>query len=323
MPIEFAEITQPDDTPRSTTRPRFGALDALGDWLAARQGATHATPPRRARIVVFAADHGIAARGVSARTPGQTPALAAALEQGGTPLGVLADVSGTAIRVVDVGIDSAEAAEAGEFTVRRGSGAIDTEDALTGDEAERAVRAGARVADDEVDSGADLLVPAELGVGATTPASVLVAALTGTEPVAVVGRGSGIDDHAWMRKTRAVRDALRRARPVLTDPMDLLRTVGGADVAALAGFLAQAAVRRTPVLLDGLVVCAAALLAEELAPGARSWWAAAHLTTEPAHALALEHLDLEPVLDLGFAEGSGTGAAALLPLLTMAARLAE
>ncbi|OQO89304.1 nicotinate-nucleotide--dimethylbenzimidazole phosphoribosyltransferase [Saccharomonospora piscinae] len=320
MPIEFAEITQPDDTPRSTTRPRFGALDALGDWLAARQGATHATPPRRARIVVFAADHGIAARGVSARTPGQTPALAAALEQGGTPLGVLADVSGTAIRVVDVGIDSAEA---GEFTVRRGSGAIDTEDALTGDEAERAVRAGARVADDEVDSGADLLVPAELGVGATTPASVLVAALTGTEPVAVVGRGSGIDDHAWMRKTRAVRDALRRARPVLTDPMDLLRTVGGADVAALAGFLAQAAVRRTPVLLDGLVVCAAALLAEELAPGARSWWAAAHLTTEPAHALALEHLDLEPVLDLGFAEGSGTGAAALLPLLTMAARLAE
>ncbi len=174
-----------------------------------------------------------------------------------------------------------------------------------------------------MDEGADLLVPTELGVGASTPAATLVAALTGTEPVAVVGRGSGIDDNTWMRKAAAVRDALRRARPVVTEPLELLRTAGGADLAALAGFLAQAAVRRTPVLLDDLSVCAAALLAEELAPGARSWWAAAHRTTEPAHAVALEHLDLEPLVDLGIAEGAGTGAVALLPLLANAARLAE
>ena len=164
-------------------------------------------------------------------------------------------------------------------------------------------------------------LPAILGVGVTTASSTLVAALTDTEPVAVVGRGSGIDDNAWMRKAAAIRDALRRARPVITEPLALLRTVGGADLAAIAGFLAQAAVRRTPVLLDGLAVCAAALLAEELAPGARAWWMATHRTTEPAHALALEHLDLSPLVDFGIAEGAGTGAAALVPLLSMAATL--
>ncbi len=206
--------------------------------------------------------------------------------------------------------------------VRDASGAIDVEDALGEDEVEAAVRAGAQVADDEVEAGADLLLAAGVGVGASTPASTLVAALTGAEPVAVVGRGSGIDDVTWMRKALAVRDGLRRARPVVTEPLELLRTAGGADLAALAGFLAQAAVRRTPVLLDGLVVSAAALLAEELAPGARAWWTAAHRGPEPAQALALEHLDLHPVVDLGIAEEGGYGALAVLPLLSMAARVA-
>ena len=121
---------------------------------------------------------------------------------------------------------------------------------------------------------------------------MLVAALTGAEPVAVVGRGSGIDDEAWMRKAAAVRDALRRARPHARDPLALLRVAGGADLAVLAGFLAQAAVRRTPVLLDGLVVVAAALVADELAPGARDWWLLAQRSPEPALALAAEHLEL-------------------------------
>ncbi|EIE98080.1 nicotinate-nucleotide--dimethylbenzimidazole phosphoribosyltransferase [Saccharomonospora glauca] len=318
MPIEFAEVSRPDDLPRTRSRRPFGTLDTLGDWLAACQGRTSPTPPRRTRIVVFAADHGIAAKGVSARSPEATRKLVAELRDGGTPLGILAGETGSGVRVVDVAVDNDDT---GEFKIRRGSGSIDSEDALTSDETERAVRVGMRIADAEVDEGADLLVPAELGVGTTTPAATVVAALTGTEPVAVVGRGSGIDDNAWMRKAAAIRDALRRARPVVTEPLELLRTVGGADLAALTGFLAQAAVRRTPVLLDGLTVCAAAMLAEELAPGACSWWLATHRTTEQAHALALEHLGLTPLVDFGIAEGAGTGTAALLPLLSMAARL--
>ena len=146
-------------------------------------------------------------------------------------------------------------------------------------------------------------MPGAIGVGATTPASVLVAAITGAEPVAVVGRGSGIDDETWMRKAAAIRDALRRARPHVRDPLALLRVAGGADLAVLAGFLVQAAVRRTPVLLDGLVPVAAALVADELAPGARDWWLLAQRSPEPALALAAEHLELTPLLDLQHAPG--------------------
>ena len=175
--------------------------------------------------------------------------------------------------------------------------------------------------DDEVDAGADLLVPGAIGVGATTPASVLVAAITGAEPVAVVGRGSGIDDETWMRKAAAIRDALRRARPHVRDPLALLRVAGGADLAVLAGFLVQAAVRRTPVLLDGLVPVAAALVADELAPGARDWWLLAQRSPEPALGLAAEHLELSPLLDLQMRLDDGSGAVAAVPLLAMAARL--
>ena len=186
---------------------------------------------------------------------------------------------------------------------------------------EQAIQAGRRIADDEVDGGADLLVAGDMGIGNTTPSAVLVAALTGAEPVAVVGRGTGIDDAAWMRKAAAIRDALRRARKVSGDPVALLRTSAGADLAAMAGFLAQAAVRRTPVVLDGMVVTAAAAVAEQLAPGARQWWVAGHRSVEPAHTLILDQLKLKPLLELDMRLGEGSGAVAALPLVLMSARI--
>jgi nicotinate-nucleotide--dimethylbenzimidazole phosphoribosyltransferase len=246
---------------------------------------------------------------------------------GGAAVNVLASVAGATVRVVDLAVDCpAEVAQAlpaqvTRYKVRRSSGRIDIEDALSQDEVEAAVAAGRAIADEEVDSGADLLIAGDMGIGNTTPAAVLVAALTGAEPVAVVGRGTGIDDAGWMRKAAAIRDALRRARPVVGEPLALLRTAGGADLAGMAGFLAQAAVRRTPVLLDGVVVAAAALVAEELAPGARAWWLAGHRSVEPAHTLSLEHLGLEPLLDLGMRLGEGSGALTALPLVLMAGRV--
>ena len=206
----------------------------------------------------------------------------------------------------------------GAHKVRRGSGDITVEDALTDDETAAAIAAGRAIADEEVDAGADLLIAGDMGIGNTTPAAVLVAALTNAEPVAVVGFGTGIDDAGWARKTAAVRDALFRTRPVLPDPVALLRCGGGADLAAMAGFCAQAAVRRTPLLLDGMAVTAAALVAERLAPGARLWWQAGHRSTEPGHALALTELDLEPILDLRMRLGEGSGAALAVPVLRAA-----
>jgi nicotinate-nucleotide--dimethylbenzimidazole phosphoribosyltransferase len=233
------------------------------------------------------------------------------------------------LRVVDVAVDHSPDAPAPDsplapdprYRVGAGTGRIDRTDALTEEETERALAVGRALVDEEVDGGADLLVPGAIGVGATTPASVLVAAVTGAEPVAVVGRGSGIDDETWMRKAAAIRDALRRARPHARDPLALLRVAGGADIAVLTGFLVQAAVRRTPVLLDGLVPVTAALIADEWAPGARDWWLLAQRSPEPALALAAEHLELTPVLDLQVRLDDGSGAVAAVPLLAMAARL--
>lgn len=325
----FPAVVPPDPEAERTARSRqltltkppgsLGRLEELSVWVAACQGVC---PPRqfgRARVVVFAGDHGVTASGVSAFPSEVTAQMVANFDAGGAAINVLAELAGAGVRVADIAVDAEPAnAVIGAHKVRRGSGNIAVEDALSAEQAQAAVQAGRAIADEEVDGGADLLIAGDMGIGNTTPATTLIAALTGSEPVAVVGRGTGIDDEGWARKTSAIRDALYRARGVIADPIGLLRVCGGADLAAMAGFLAQAAVRRTPVLLDGVVVTAAALVAEELAPGARAWWQAGHRSTEPAHTLALQRLDLEPILDLGMRLGEGSGAAVALPVLRAA-----
>lgn len=299
----------------------LGRLEELGAWLTACQGSC---PPRhvtRPRVVVFAGDHGIAEHGVSAYPSEVTAQMVGNFLAGGAAVNVLAAAAGATVRVVDIAVNSDTIEAISAHKVRRGSGVIDRDDALTEAEVASALATGKAIADEEIDGGADLLVAGDMGIGNTTPAVVVIAALTGAEPVAVVGRGTGIDDHAWMRKTAAVRDALYRTRSVRSDPVALLRTAAGADLAAITGFLAQAALRRTPVVLDGVVIGAAAMLAEELAPGARQWWVAGHRSTEPAHTMALEHLDLEPILDLGLRLGEGSGALVALPLVKAAVAL--
>jgi nicotinate-nucleotide--dimethylbenzimidazole phosphoribosyltransferase len=327
---DFPPIAAPDDAAAQAARARqerltkpsgsLGRLEDLSVWVSSCQGQC---PPRqfqRARVVVFAGDHGVAAAGVSAYPPEVTAQMVANFDSGGAAINVLAGVAGATVRVADiaVAVDEPLSEAIGAHKVRRGSGNIAVEDALTDGEAIAAVEAGRRIADEEVDAGADLLVAGDMGIGNTTPATVLIAALTESEPVAVVGRGTGIDDAGWMRKTTAVRDALYRARRHVGDPLALLRICSGADLAAMAGFCAQAAVRRTPLLLDGLVVTAAALVADRLAPGARQWWQAGHRSTEPAHGLALSQLGLTPIVDLGMRLGEGTGAAVALPIVRAA-----
>lgn len=327
--MEFAPVAPPDADVAAAARARqdtltkpkgaLGRLEDLSVWLASCQSAC---PPRqfdRARVVVFAGDHGVARTGVSAYPPEVTAQMVANFDAGGAAINVLADIAGATVRVVDMAVDADPlTAQVGAHKVRRGSGDITVEDALTDDETANALAAGRTIADEEVDAGADLLIAGDMGIGNTTAAAVLVAAMTNAEPVAVVGFGTGIDDAGWARKTAAIRDALYRARPVLPDPVGLLRCAGGADLAAMAGFCAQAAVRRTPLLLDGMAVTAAALVAERLAPGARRWWQAGHRSTEPGHTLALAALELEPILDLRMRLGEGTGAALALPVLRAA-----
>ncbi|QBJ94913.1 nicotinate-nucleotide--dimethylbenzimidazole phosphoribosyltransferase [Rhodococcus sp. ABRD24] len=293
----------------------LGRLEELSVWAAACQGECPPHVFARPRVVVFAGDHGIARSGVSAYPPEVTAQMVANFRDGGAAVNVLASLAGAGVRVVDLAVDADTDPSVSAHKIRRSSGSIDREDALTHEETLRAIAAGRAIADEEVDAGADLLIAGEMGIGNTTPATVLIAALTDTEPVAAVGRGTGIDDAGWIRKTAAIRDALRRARPHVRDAVGLLRTVSGADLAAMAGFLAQATVRRTPVIIDGLVVTASALVAEELAPGAREWWVAGHRSTEPAHTIALRRLGLDPILGLDMRLGEGSGAVAALPVL--------
>ncbi|MFG2832533.1 nicotinate-nucleotide--dimethylbenzimidazole phosphoribosyltransferase [Streptomyces sp. NPDC048434] len=304
----------------------LGRLDELGEWLAAAQQQVPVRPVERPRALLFAGDHGVAELGVSARPAGGTKDLVRAVLDGASPAAVLARGAGAQLRVVDLAVDCAPEELPEDVTrhrVRRGSGRIDIEDALTAEEAEAAFRAGMAVADEEADAGTDLVVLGDLSVGGTTAASTLIAALCGTDASVVTGRGGApIDDLAWMRKCAAIRDALRRARPVLGDQLELLATVGGADLTAMTGFLLQSAVRRTPVILDGVVSAACALVAQRVAFRAPDWWVAGQASGEPAQAKALDRIALNPLLDHGVTAGEGTGALLALPLVQAAAALA-
>jgi nicotinate-nucleotide--dimethylbenzimidazole phosphoribosyltransferase len=303
----------------------LGKLAELADWLAAAQGQVPVRPVSRPKVVLFAADHGVAELKVSANPPGGAADLVRNVLEGGSATNVLARLYGAQIRVVDVALDTdAEGlpAEVTAHRVRRGSGRLDVEDALSVEEAEQAFRVGVAIADEEADSGTDLILLGDVSVGGTTAAGVLIAALCGTDASVVTGRGSGIDDIAWMRKCAAIRDGLRRARPVLGDQLELLAAVGGADLAALTGFLLQAAVRKLPVILDGVVTAAAALVAQRVAFRAPDWWLAGQVSGEPGQAKALDRLSIEPLLDQGITAGEGTGALLALPLLQGAAAMA-
>jgi nicotinate-nucleotide--dimethylbenzimidazole phosphoribosyltransferase len=311
----------------------LGRLEELAAWVASCQGECPPRPLNRVRAVLLAGDQGVSrpsgsTPSVSAYPREVTPAMVRLLVAGRAAANVLARQHGVPLRVLDLGVDADLRdlpAAVSAYKIRRGSGSIDTTDALTTDEAERALAAGRAIAAEEIAAGADLLVLGDMGIGNTTPAAALVAGILGLEPVVVVGRGTGVDDAGWMRKTTAIRDALRRSRrSVGRDPEGLLRVVGGRDLATMTGLLIQAGARRTPVILDGVVSCAAALAAERMAPGASAWWVAGTRSTEPSQAKALSALGLEPLLDLQLRLGEGTGALLAVNLVqAAAATLAE
>jgi nicotinate-nucleotide--dimethylbenzimidazole phosphoribosyltransferase len=329
-----ARLARPDDEYRLAAEERFAALDlprgSLGElqdlagWLAAVQGKVPTKPLTRVKVLVFAADHGIASLGVSMLPPGTTERRVREILDGSAPVSVLARQFGAQVRVVDMAVEADEdafPAEVSRHRIRRGSGRIDVENALTREQAEQAFAAGVALADEEADSGTDLVVLGDLGVGSTTVAAVLIGVLCGTDAAVVTGRGSGIDDRIWMVKCAAIRDSLRRARPVLADQIDLLAAVGGADFAAMAGFLLQCAMRRLPVLLDGVVSTACALVAQRIAFRAPEWWRAGQVTGEPAQAKAYERMGITPLQAQRVAVGAGAGALMSLPLLKAAAAL--
>jgi nicotinate-nucleotide--dimethylbenzimidazole phosphoribosyltransferase len=301
-----------------------GALGRLGDlgvWICATQGQV---PPREladVRLVIFAGDHGVSAYGVSAYPAEITSAMVRSFVSGRAAVSALSAAHDVHVRVLDLAVDDdllGVDPEVGKHKVRRGSGPIHLQDALTDQQTRQALDAGAQVAAEEIAQGAQLLLCGDMGIGNTTPAAALVAAGLGLPATEVTGRGTGISDLDLVHKQAIVQQALDRAGDRSLDPFDSLVALGSADLAAASGFMVAAARAGVPVLLDGVVSVACALAAERLAPGSAAWFAAGHRSTEPAQSLALDKLGLEPVLDLEMRLGEGSGAVAAVPLLRSA-----
>lgn len=302
----------------------LGRLGELGVWLAATQGEV---PPREltnVRLVIFAGDHGVAQHGVSAYPPAITAAMVRTFVAGRAGVSALARAHGIAVRVLDIAVDDDLAdvpEEVRRHKVRRSSGPIHLEDALTPAQTSQALDVGALVAQQEIAAGAQLLISGDMGIGNTTPAAALVAAALGLPASEVTGQGTGVQGADFAHKQRVVQLALDRAGRRVDDPVETLTALGSADLAASTGYLVEAARQGVPVLLDGLMAVACGLTAELIAPGAVAWFAAGHRSTEPAQTLGLEKLGLEPILDLGLRLGEGSGAVAAVPVLRSAVAL--
>jgi nicotinate-nucleotide--dimethylbenzimidazole phosphoribosyltransferase len=307
------------------TKPR-GSLGRLED-LAVRLAVIRGTPQpgrQRAAVVLAAADHGVAARGVSAYPQEVTRQMLANFAAGGAAICVLARLAGADLHVFDLGVLS-PLGDPAVRELRAGAGTADLAEgaAMTSEQAAAGIAAGREVVAELAGDGVGIVALGEMGIGSTTSASALAAALLPAEPEATCGRGTGLDEAGLARKVETVRRALTVNAVEGAEPLATLAALGGFEIAFLAGAALEAAERSVVVLLDGFITGAAALAAERISPGARNAMVAAHVSPEPGHRLILEALGLEPLLDLGLRLGEGSGAALALPLLHAALAVLE
>jgi len=300
------------------TKPR-GSLGRLEELARRAALITGLETPRVAAPVIFtlAADHGVAAEGVSAYPQAVTAQMVENFCRGGAAVNVLARQVGATVVVADLGVAATLPVhpELVSCKIAPGTANFARGPAMTRDQALAALAAGVAL----VEAAAlDCVGTGEMGIGNSTAASALTAALTGADPAAVTGRGTGVDDAGWTRKVDVVAQALAVNRPDPADPLGVLAAVGGFEIAGLVGVILAGAARRVPVVLDGFIATAAALVAVRLQADTREYLIAAHRSAEPGHRLLLEVLGLAPYLDLGMRLGEGTGAALGIALLRAA-----
>lgn len=309
----------------------LGRLEELAITLAGITGEpAPALEPRR--IVVVAADHGIAQRGVSAYPPEVTGQMVRNFMAGGAAINALAAAVGASVVVVDAGVTTpfpsgepvgASGARLVASPIRAGTGDISVGPAMTREEAVRSVELGLRLAAEMARSGRGVTGLGEMGIGNTTSASAIAAVMTGRAVRAVTGRGTGLDDRAWTRKVELIEQAIGVNDPDSADPIGVLAGVGGLEIGTLVGLILGSAATGTPVVLDGFITGSAALIATALCPAARPRLIAAHRSPEPGHTVILGCLGLVPLLDLDLRLGEATGAALAIGLLDAACRMRD
>lgn len=311
------QLTKP---PRS-----LGRLEELSIQLASIHGGIEVALDRRA-VLVFAGDHGVVAEGVSAYPSEVTPQMVLNFLAGGAAVNAIAHSVGARVVVTDAGVAgeiAVDDARLRRLGVRRGTGNMTREPAMTRAETVAAIDGGARVFGDVYAEGVDVVAVGDMGIGNTTAASALVSVFCGVPPPEIVGPGTGIDDGGLRRKARAIETALALHRPDPADPVGVLAAVGGLEIAAIAGAVLAAAGARVPVVLDGHIATAGALVAQALAPASVGYMFAGHRSQEPGHTVALQRLGVRPILDLEMRLGEGTGALLAMPILAAAAAVLQ
>jgi nicotinate-nucleotide--dimethylbenzimidazole phosphoribosyltransferase len=323
-PIDPAWITRADARLASLTKPAgsLGRLESLAARLCAIQRTiTPRAAPRR--VVVFAADHGVADEGVSAYPASVTAQMVANFLSGGAAINALARAADADLCIVDVGV-AGKIQPIGSKTpfisgcVRAGTRNMTQGAAMTVEELDLAIGVGIDVADQAAADGVVVMACGDMGIANTTAASAITAALGRASAAEVTGRGTGVDDPTLARKVESVTRALRVNRPGRA-PLEVLRTVGGLEIAAIVGAYLGAAAHRIAVVGDGFITTAAAMIAAEIQPAFLDYWFAGHLSPEPGHAVQLRHLGQQPLLMLEMRLGEGTGAALAMHVLGAAA----
>ena len=317
QPVEPRWMEQARARQLELTKPpgSLGRLEEVANRLAGIQETlTPAVDP--ARIVLFAADHGVCAEGVNPYPQAVTAQMVANFLRGGAAINALARAGGVELEIVDAGVAHDIPLTGGlvRRAIGRGTANFCRGPAMSGEQAAAALLLGV----ERSECGARLLGMGEMGIANTTAASAVAAALTGLAPAAVVGRGTGADDACMARKRSAVERALELHGPHLHGPFDILERVGGFEIGAMAGLCLGAAARRCAVLVDGFIATAAAALAVRIHPAVRDYLIPAHRSTEPGHAPLLEIVGHRPLLDLEMRLGEGSGAAVAVPVVRAA-----
>ncbi len=315
---------------RCKPRGALGRLEPLAAWYAGARGRFPVAPPQRPELYVFAGDHGVVAEGVSAWPSTVTAAMVGNMLAGGAAVSQLAAGAGVALTVVDVGVagDLSALPQPGErrarylaHKVRAGTASLLQAPAMSRDEAAAALAVGDRLARAAADGGCDLLLAGEMGIGNSTAAGALLCALAAVAPEVAAGHGAGLDEATVAHKARVIAGALGRHRPRRDDPLGALAAFGGLEIAAMAGLMLGGAARRVPVVVDGFISGAAALVAIALDARVRDYLLASHRSAERGAGALADALGLTPLYDLGLRLGEGTGAILAAELLRHAVRL--
>lgn len=276
-------------------------------------------------VIVAAADHGVAAAGVSAYPQEVTAQMVLNFLHNGAAINVLARHVGARVVVVDAGVagDLPAHPELRSYKIARGTANIAEGPAMTRQQAIQAIETGIRLVEEERARGLDIVATGDMGIGNTTPSTAIAAVFTGRSPAELAGRGTGVDDAGLQRKIAVIERALYVNEPDPADPIDVLAKVGGLEIGTIAGIILGAAALRIPVVIDGFISTAGALIALHLCPPAKAYCFAGHCSAEPGHAAMLSHLGLEPILDLNMRLGEGTGAVLAMGIIDAACKILD